>query len=488
MKSDSKKELGLFASMLKIGFIGFGGGSALIPVIEKEVVEEQKLVSKKEYDKDVIVASITPGALPVEIATGLGKSAYGASGMFMAAMLMAFPGVLMTVLLLSVLSKLDREFLIQIECLSIGLTAFISCLLTEYAIKSMKEARDESKGRFKRAFIIMIGVFILSCGKTIHNIFGITSNPVFGLSTIQVLGISFFGILFTHCKFTKKNIAVSVVTIGLYIACVSKAGIIQNEILKNVLVVFMFILSVRGLYRSVVGYKGNKNVHRKINSKPFVKEMVVWILFLTVITIPAVFITKDVILYQIRGLASSVISFGGGDAYLSVADGMFVSTGMIKESEFYGQLVSIVNVLPGSILCKTLAGVGYYMGYDINSSIIEGYLVALAGFGCSVAASGGVFCIIYYIYDSFEKLSVFRMISRWIRPIIAGLLLNVMLTMIYQNMQTGAGLDMNTAVVLLITAVIFIADMWLLNVKKKSNGLLIAISAVAGIVMCNIVL
>ena len=63
-----------------------------------------------------------------------------------------------------------------------------------------------------------------------------------------------------------------------------------------------------------------------------------------------------------------------------------------------------------------------------------------------------------------------------------------MLTMIYQNMQTGAGLDMNTAVVLLITAVIFIADMWLLNVKKKSNGLLIAISAVAGIVMCNIVL
>ena len=145
MKSDSKKELGLFASMLKIGFIGFGGGSALIPVIEKEVVEEQKLVSKKEYDKDVIVASITPGALPVEIATGLGKSAYGASGMFMAAMLMAFPGVLMTVLLLSVLSKLDRELLIQIECLSIGLTAFISCLLTEYAIKSMKEARDESR-------------------------------------------------------------------------------------------------------------------------------------------------------------------------------------------------------------------------------------------------------------------------------------------------------------------------------------------------------
>ena len=55
MKSDRKKELGLMVSMLKIGCVGFGGGSALIPVIEKEVVEEQGLVQKEEYDKDVIV-------------------------------------------------------------------------------------------------------------------------------------------------------------------------------------------------------------------------------------------------------------------------------------------------------------------------------------------------------------------------------------------------------------------------------------------------
>ena len=40
-KSQRKKEFGMMASLLKIGCIGFGGGSALIPVIEKEVVEEQ---------------------------------------------------------------------------------------------------------------------------------------------------------------------------------------------------------------------------------------------------------------------------------------------------------------------------------------------------------------------------------------------------------------------------------------------------------------
>lgn len=482
------KKPGLMASMLKIGCIGFGGGSALIPVIGKEVVEEQGLVSRKEYDKDVIVASITPGALPVEIATGLGKSAYGAGGMVLAALLMAFPGVFVLVLLLSVLSKLDETLLIQIECMSIGLSAFISCLLTEYAASSMGEARKESRGRFRRAFIIMAGVFLLSCGNTLHSILGLESAPIFGLSTIQVLGISFFGILYTHCKFTRKNIAVSAVTIGLYIACTGKAGIIRNEYLRKLLFIFMFVLSLRGLYRSIAGSKGHKNSYKKIPAAPFIKEMTAWIIFLTVFTIPALLVTTDTFIYQLRGLASSVISFGGGDAYLSVADGMFVNTGMVTESEFYSQLVPVVNVLPGSILCKTLAGVGYYMGYNINGSIVDGYLTALAGFSCSIAASGAVFCIIYYVYEAFEKLNVFRMISRWIRPIIAGLLLNVMMSMVYQNVKTGAGLGISVVAALMVTVVIYMVNIWLLKIKKKSNGFLILVSALLGLLLCNAVL
>ena len=60
-------------SMFRIGCIGFGGGSALIPVIEKEIVERQGIDTKQNIDKDVIVASITPGALPVEIAASIGR-------------------------------------------------------------------------------------------------------------------------------------------------------------------------------------------------------------------------------------------------------------------------------------------------------------------------------------------------------------------------------------------------------------------------------
>lgn len=67
--------------MGKIGCIGFGGGSALIPVIEEEIVKKQKLDTRENLDKDIIVASITPGALPVEIAASVGKRNFGRAGM-----------------------------------------------------------------------------------------------------------------------------------------------------------------------------------------------------------------------------------------------------------------------------------------------------------------------------------------------------------------------------------------------------------------------
>ena len=57
MKAEIQKELKLMASIFKIGVVGFGGGTALIPVIEREVVEDQKIVEKSEYDKDVLYRS-----------------------------------------------------------------------------------------------------------------------------------------------------------------------------------------------------------------------------------------------------------------------------------------------------------------------------------------------------------------------------------------------------------------------------------------------
>ena len=51
---------GLMQAMLRVGVIGFGGGNALIPVMEKEFVTKKLYVTKEEYDEAVLAASITP--------------------------------------------------------------------------------------------------------------------------------------------------------------------------------------------------------------------------------------------------------------------------------------------------------------------------------------------------------------------------------------------------------------------------------------------
>ena len=435
-KSREKSGLAkLLLSMAKIGLIGFGGGSALIPVIEEEVVDEQKLISKKDYDEEVVSACVTPGALPVEIAAGVGRKTFGLKGMVLAALLMALPGAFLTVLLLSVLSGRTDSSLNVIRYISIGLGGFISSLLANYAIKTTKAAGRENRKKRIASFIIMITVFALTGLKSLFSLFGFEkiSNSFIKLSTFQVLMLSFAILIAVYTVQTFKK---------------------QKRV------------------------KTNAN-SKKVSYASIIMETVTWLAFAIILTVPAILILGDGMSYILKGFASSFMSFGGGDAYLSVADGLFVNTGMVNESDFYGILVPIANVLPGSILLKILTGIGYLIGAE-QSGVQAGIAGALAGFAISVAASGMVFGVVYWIFRTFENVSFFQLVSKWIRPIISGLLLGVMVTMFKTNVQTAGALGYGKTGVLVITAVITIANLYFLNRKKTGNLIPMAASAAVG--------
>ena len=474
----------LFASLFKIGCIGFGGGSALIPVIEREVVED---INEDEYNKDVVVACITPGALPVEISVGIGKRIGGIKGMIGAGVSMTLPGVLFTLMILTLLSALGNTLFKQIQFLSIGLGSFICCLLISYVTNSLKVAYSRGKHNFINTVIIMSVVFVLTCGKNIFKILSLEGSPIFGLSTVNVLIIAFFWILFTHCRFTWTRVPVAGALIAVYLLCVGKIQLITSSAVKNTVLVIMAALAIWGLYMSIVtGGSGQrvKNAHNT-NIKRIFVEVVSWLLFILVLSIPALILHPQIITFITNGFGSSLASFGGGDAYITIADGIFVEGGTLTETQFYNYLVPIVNILPGSILCKTLTGISYYLGYNLTGSVTMSLIFALSGFAVSVAASGVVFCAIYHVYDNFEEVEVFQMISRWIRPIISGLLLNVLLSMFYSNLNAGTTNGISTITVAFITALITLINLYLYFAKKKSNLVLILVSAALGLLICN---
>src|SRR5665647_3521740 len=83
-------------SMLKVGVIGFGGGSALIPVMEKELVTPRGELSEKSFVQSTVIANITPGALPVKLAALSGIQLGGPVLATLSALLVALPGTAVT--------------------------------------------------------------------------------------------------------------------------------------------------------------------------------------------------------------------------------------------------------------------------------------------------------------------------------------------------------------------------------------------------------
>lgn len=262
--------------------------------------------------------------------------------------------------------------------------------------------------------------------------------------------------------------------IGISLPSLSTIQILLLTLLGSIVV---------GIFRKN-GEKKKKNIQR-ISVRPLVARVGTWILFFIVLSIPAFFMAaKNTVVFDLHGLLSSLLSFGGGDAYLTIADGLFVPD-FIAENEFYNHLVLLVNVLPGSILCKTLSGIGYAYGVTLTGSIAGGIGMALAGFACSVAASCGIFYIIYHLYDWLERVDVFVVIRKTIRVVVSGLLITVMTSLI------KSGIDMNRNPELpWFTVLVMIGILYIINVviyyKKANNLVRIVVSLTLSLLACNV--
>lgn len=472
----------LYITMLKIGLIGFGGGNALVPVMEQEIVKNEQAISKEDFNKDVVVANITPGALTSKVVTGVGMQADGIKGMLLYPVLMALPGAFLTVLLLAIMTGLTEQVLSSIEYLALGVTSFVVYILGQYVSNTLKGVTGK-RDRMISAGIVAL-VFLLSCGKELYGIFGIARTPIFDISALNILLTALFVIAYLNDSIAKKKIVVSSVMVGAYMLTIGKTAVLPFPFLKTLLPVIMMLLVAREL-RLEWQRHGTK---QKFELKGLWRELLVWILFIAILSVPAWLLVPGASEFLANGLFSSYISFGGGDAYLSVAEGLFVQGGYISEADFFNRVVPVINTLPGSILCKALVGIGFCYGYAAGQNMVAGLAMALAGFACSVAASSTAFCAVLYLYESLEGFSLFQMIKKWIRPVMAGLLLSVATGIFQGNLKMGESHGFATEWVVLLTIGI-VAMNALVGEKTKKSGLFLVIpSAMISFLVCACVL
>jgi len=99
--------LQLFLSYFKIGLFGFGGGYAMLSLIQHEVVERQQWLSDAEFTNIVAISQMTPGPVGINSATYIG---YTVSGTVVGAIVATFALCLPSLILVLLLAHTYQRF------------------------------------------------------------------------------------------------------------------------------------------------------------------------------------------------------------------------------------------------------------------------------------------------------------------------------------------------------------------------------------------
>ena len=117
-----KKLLDLALSYFKVGLFTFGGGLAMISIIEREYVEKRKWIEKDEFESVVAIAESTPGPVAINCATYIGYKVGKVLGSIIATIAVCLP-----------------SFFI-IYAISLFFDAFMSLKVVKYAFEGIQIA------------------------------------------------------------------------------------------------------------------------------------------------------------------------------------------------------------------------------------------------------------------------------------------------------------------------------------------------------------
>jgi len=127
--SRAKTLVELFFVFFKIGAVTFGGGLAMLPIIEKELVIKRKWVTKDTLLDYFAIGQATPGIIAVNVATFLGYSRAGILGAIIATLGVVTPSIIIISIIAKFLSGFSEN--ITVKKALAGINVVVAALLTK---------------------------------------------------------------------------------------------------------------------------------------------------------------------------------------------------------------------------------------------------------------------------------------------------------------------------------------------------------------------
>lgn len=163
----------MFMSFFKIGAFTFGGGYAMIPLIQTEVVDNQKWIEKEEFVDILVIAQSFPGALAVNTSIFIGYKIGGAIGAILALLGTILPSFIIILIVVSFFMQFRSNYYVDLVFKGIGAAVPMLVLI---AVISLSTSVDKN---FKNLLIVIITVILVSIVK-LHPVLVIVLSGIYG--------------------------------------------------------------------------------------------------------------------------------------------------------------------------------------------------------------------------------------------------------------------------------------------------------------------
>lgn len=174
-----KLALTLFLSYFKIGLFTFGGGYAMIALIEREFVVRKKWINEVELYEIIAIAESTPGPIAINCATFVGYKILGFVGSFLATLAVCIPSFAI-IYLISVFYDAFMA-LTAVAYAFEGIKVGIAIMITVAGVNMIKKGK-------KNAFAV--GIFLLTfAAATCIDIFSLDFSTIYIILSGAALGI-----------------------------------------------------------------------------------------------------------------------------------------------------------------------------------------------------------------------------------------------------------------------------------------------------------
>ncbi len=158
------KYLDLFLTFARIGGLTFGGGYAMLPMLQKEVVEKRGWSTEEELMDYYAIGQCTPGIIAVNTATFVGQSTAGNLGGIIATLGVVFPSLIIITLIAAFLMNFAELAIVQNAFAGIRVCV---CVLVFNAVVKLWKKSVIDKLTLAIFLIVMIGSFAFDIAPTI---------------------------------------------------------------------------------------------------------------------------------------------------------------------------------------------------------------------------------------------------------------------------------------------------------------------------------